>query len=99
MELVDVIALAHFSDTRIGALSRKQRIAIPSHVAEELVQLGVVKYLNPPLTVAQKPSQIAPAADGGELLSVSSPVAQASPRKTRKLPRKGKENADGELLQ
>ncbi len=99
MELVDVIATAHFSDTRIGALSRKQRTSVPKHVAEELVKLGVVQYVNPPATVAQEPAQTAPAVDGEEPLSVSSPVDQVSTRKTRKQSRRDKENADGELSQ
>lgn len=98
MELVDVVATAHFSDTRIGALSRKQRTSIPRHVAEELIKLGVIQYVNPPAAVAQQPAPTAPAVDGGEPLSVSSPVDQASLPRTRKQSRRNKENADGELL-
>jgi hypothetical protein len=47
MELIEVICNAHFEDTRIGAVSRKQVVRVPVHVAKELASLNLVTIKNP----------------------------------------------------
>jgi hypothetical protein len=96
MELVEVIAIAHFEDSRIGALSRKQRTKIPLPVAEQLVDMGLVAYVNPPVAVAQENPLTDPQQDGVEQLSESSQAEQVSPKQTRKYTRRNKEQTDGE---
>jgi hypothetical protein len=65
MELVDVVCNAHFSDTRIGAVSRKQVIKVPAHIAKELASLDLVTIRNPIPAVLQARPQIVPQLDGG----------------------------------
>lgn len=81
-EIVDVISLAHFSDTRVGAVSRKQRIRLPIQVAEELEMLGLVAQINPKPTTAIKTQSTEALGGGGGELSQLSPVGQASPKPT-----------------
>jgi len=82
MELVEVVATAHFTNTRIGAVSRKQRLRLPVMLAEELESLSLVKTLNPHSTTAADPRQTAPQVVGGGESSASSPADQASPETT-----------------
>jgi len=82
MELVEVVATAHFTNTRIGAVSRKQRLRLPVMLAEELESLSLVKPLNPHSTTAADPRQTAPQVVGGGESSASSPADQASPETT-----------------
>jgi len=81
MELVEVVATAHFTNTRIGAVSRKQRLRLPVMLAEELESLSLVKTLNPHSTTAADPRQTAPQVVGGGESSASSPADQASQSK------------------
>lgn len=81
MEKVEVMATSHFTDTRIGGVSRKQRLFIPAHIAEELHSIGLVEYPNAQATATKNPP-IAALADGGGELPVLLPVAQALPPKT-----------------
>jgi hypothetical protein len=81
MEKVEVVALSHFSDSRIGSVSRKQRLIIPINVAEDLHSIGLVEYPNTQATAKKKP-QIGPLADGGGVLLASSPAVQALQPKT-----------------
>jgi hypothetical protein len=80
MEKVEVVATSHFTDTRIGGVSRKQRLFIPAHIAEELHSIGLVEYPNVQATATKNPL-IAALADGGGVLPVLLPVAQVLPRK------------------
>lgn len=80
MEKVEVVATSHFTDTRIGGVSRKQRLFIPAHIAEELHSIGLVEYPNAQATATKNPL-IAALADGGGVLPVLLPVAQALPPK------------------
>lgn len=76
MEKVEVISTSHFTDTRIGGVSRKQRLFVPAHIAEELHSLGLVEYPNAQATPTNNPPTEA-LADGGGVLLASSPVAPA----------------------
>jgi hypothetical protein len=80
MEKVEVVATSHFTDTRIGGVSRKQRLFIPAHIAEDLHSIGLVEYPNGQATATRNPP-IAALADGGGVLPVLLPVAQALPPK------------------
>lgn len=81
MEKVEVVATSHFTDTRIGGVSRKQRLFIPAHIAEELHSIGLVEYPNGQATQQRNP-QIGLLADGGAVLPASSPAGQALQPKT-----------------
>lgn len=79
MELIEVIARTHFSDSRIGSVSRKQRIRIPKDVAEHLISLDLVEYLNPIKAVVESPVKIEATELGGDepsTLSQPEPVLQ-----------------------
>lgn len=79
-EIVDVTILAHFTDTRIGSVSRKQRMKLPILLAEEFESIGLLQIENPQRTVSGNQST-APLGAGMEKLSESSPVGQASQSK------------------
>ena len=81
MEKVEVVATSHFTDTRIGGGSRKQRIFIPAHIAEELHSIGLVEYPNGQATQQRNP-QIGLLVDGGAVLLASLPAGQALQPKT-----------------
>jgi hypothetical protein len=80
MQKVEVIATSHFTDTRIGSVTRKQRLFVPVNVAEDLHSIGMVEYPNNQATATRNP-QIGLLADGGGVLPVLLPVAQVLPRK------------------
>lgn len=82
MEFVDVISKSHFTDTRIGGVSRKQRLRLPILLAEELQSINLVEILDPQPTTARNNQQIAPLGAGGGKSSASLPVDQASSKKT-----------------
>jgi len=81
MEKVEVMATSHFTDTRIGSVTRKQRLFVPVNVAEDLHSIGMVEYPNGQATATKNPL-IAALADGGGVLPVLLPVAQALQPKT-----------------
>lgn len=80
MEVVEAIALCHFSDTRIGGVSRKQRLRLPALLADQLESVGLIEIVNPSPTVVISPRQTAPLAVGAGALSQSSPAALVLPR-------------------
>lgn len=82
MEVVEIVATAHFTDTRIGAVSRKQRIRIYRALAEELQTLGLVEIISPTLATAAQHRQTAPLGDGVGESPALSPAGQASPETT-----------------
>lgn len=81
MEKVEVVATSHFSDSRIGSVSRKQRLFIPVQVAEDLHSIGLVQYPNSQATAKRNPP-IGLLAAGGGVLPASLPAAQALQPKT-----------------
>lgn len=90
MELVEVIALAHFEDTRIGAISTKQRTRVPKHIAEQLIGLGLVKYANPTQTVVKEPVKTEAVVDGGDEPLLLPPQGQALSEPIATLSRRGR---------
>ncbi len=81
MELIEVLALQHFADSRIGSVTRKQRLKLPIGLAEQLESAGCVEILNPRRTVRTMPSASETTDAGGATLSVSSPPVQVSPQR------------------
>lgn len=77
MQKVEVIALSHFTDTRIGSISRKQRLFVPVNVAEDLHEIGVIEYANPQAATAIKHPLTGLLAVGGGELPASLPAVQA----------------------
>jgi hypothetical protein len=98
-EIVDVIAKAHFFDERIGAVGRKQRLRIPKSVAEYLVNLEMVDYVNPPMVAPQEVQSIEPVENGVEQPSAVSQPAQVLPEQTATPSRRGKRKKAGESLE
>jgi len=85
MELVEIIALAHFDDSRVGSVSKKMRLKVPSVVADDLESIGLVQILNPSVARAPKSPLIAPLVDGQGVSPVLLQAAQVSPRQTATL--------------
>jgi hypothetical protein len=90
MEMVDVVCNSHFSDTRIGAVSRKQILKVPVHIAKELASLQLVTIRNPIPAVLQARPQIVPQIDGGAEPRISLQVDQVSISQTQKPSRRGR---------
>lgn len=95
MELIEVVALAHFSDSRVGGVSRKQRLKLPLAVVEQLEELGLVQRTNPKAAIANASQQTAPLGAGGGASPASLPAAQASTEQIANLP----SHKDGESSQ
>jgi len=81
MELVEIIALTHFQDSRIGSVSKKMRLKVPSVVADDLQSIGVIEIVNPPLATARSVHMTAPQVDGQGVSPVLLQADQVSPRK------------------
>jgi hypothetical protein len=96
MELIEVIAKSHFEDTRIGAVSRKQRLRIPKELAEFLVNLDLVDYINPPLALVKQTPQIEATESGGDEPQSWSQPEQVSQSETVQAPKRGRRRKTGE---
>jgi len=94
MELVSVICKAHFEDTRIGAVSRKQVVRVPVHVAQELASLDLVEIRDPLPAVSQKRPE--PEVDGGVEPHISSLAEEVFPTETVSLSRRGRRKKEVE---
>ena len=81
MELVEIIALAHFDDSRIGSVSKKMRLKVPSVVADDLESIGLVQILNPRVATAPRSASIVPPVVGQGVSPVLLQADQVSPRK------------------
>jgi hypothetical protein len=90
MELIEVIAKSHFEDSRIGAVSRKQRLRIPKELAEFLINLDLVTYVNPPQAVVKHTPQIVATDAGGDEPQSWSPPAQVLQKETVQLLKRGR---------
>ena len=98
-EIVDVIAKAHFSDDRIGAVGRKQRLRIPKALAEYLVSIDLVDLVNPSVVATQEIPSTGLVESGVEQPSAVLPQAQALPEKTVTISRRGRKKMGGESSQ
>lgn len=85
MDKVEVIAQAHFMDTNIGAVSRKQRLWLSVEQATRLAQRNLVRYVDPKPAVASVPTSTAPQGDGGGKPSASLQADPASQTETASL--------------
>jgi hypothetical protein len=81
MELVEIIALTHFEDSRIGSVSKKMRLKVPSVVADDLQSIGVIEIVNPPVANARSVHMTAPQVDGRGVSPVLLQADRVSPRK------------------
>lgn len=81
MELVEIIALAHFEDSRIGSVSKKMRLKVPSVVADDLESIGLVQILNPRVATAPRSAMTVPQVVGQGVSPVLLQADQVSPRK------------------
>lgn len=86
MEIIEVVALAHFADTRVGSVSRKQKLRLAPQIADQLEEMGLVARVNPPQATPTTPPSIAPQVAGGGESLASLPAAPASPASTANLP-------------
>lgn len=82
MELIEVIALSHFTDSRIGGASRKQKLRLPVEIAEQLESIGLVQRTNPTAATANAPQSTAPQGVGGGESPALLPAAPVSPSET-----------------
>ena len=94
MELVEIIALSHFDDSRIGSVSKKMRLKVPSVVADDLESIGLVQILNPRVATAPRSASIVPPVVGQGVSPVLLQADQVSPRKIAT----SLENKDGRPL-
>jgi hypothetical protein len=99
MELIDVIAKAHFENPNLGAVARKQRLRIGKPLAEYLVGLELVDYANPPKAVVTESPKTEAADLGGDEPSTSSQPDQASQEETVSTSRRGRRRKTGEYSQ
>lgn len=81
MELVEIIALTHFEDSRIGSVSKKMRLKVSSVVADDLQSIGVIEIVNPPVATARSVHTTAPQVDGRGVSPVLLQADRVSPRK------------------
>lgn len=81
MELVEIIALTHFEDSRIGSVSNKMRLKVPSVVADDLQSIGVIEIVNPLVATARSVHTTAPQVDGRGVSPVLLQADRVSPRK------------------
>lgn len=90
MEMIEVIALAHFTDSQVGSASRKQKLRLPLGVVERLESFGLVQRTNPKVATASAPQSTAPQGVGGGESPALLPAAPVSPSATATLsPDKG----------
>lgn len=90
MELVDVVAIAHFENSQTGAVARKQRLRIGKPLAQYLESLGLVAFVNPPVTAVKESPKIEATDLGGGEPSTLSPQAPVSQSETAKVFRRGR---------
>jgi hypothetical protein len=76
MELIDVVATAHFENPQTGAVARKQRLRIGKQLAQYLDSLGLITFVNPIVAaVREYPKTEAVSLGGDEPSTLSQPEA------------------------
>ena len=96
MELVDVVAMAHFENPQTGAVSRKQRLRISKQLADYLDSLGLVTFVNPIVTAVREYPKTEATDLGGDEPSTLSPQAPAALSETAKIFRRARRRKAGE---
>jgi hypothetical protein len=96
MQLIEVISLASFEDTRIGSVTRKQRLRISADLANYLHGIGLIKYVNPPQAVVIESPKTEATDLGGDAPQSLSQPEPASPSETVKVSRRGRRKKTGE---
>jgi hypothetical protein len=96
MEIVDIIAKAHFEDSRLGAVARKQRMRVARPLAEYLVSLGLVDFVDPTQAVVTQSPKTEPESLGGDEPQPLSLPDQALPDTTATVSRRGRKRKAGE---
>lgn len=96
MELIDVIARAHFDNPKVGAVTRKQRLRIGKDLAEHLAALDLIEYVNPPKTEVKEYPKIEATDLGGDEPSMLSQPDQASVEETATVFRRGRRKKTAE---
>jgi hypothetical protein len=82
MEMVDIVATSNFINSRLGSVSKKQRLRVPRPLADEFIRLKIAA-LNPLMAVCRNQPQLTvPLDGGGGELPVSLPVAPVSRKPT-----------------
>jgi hypothetical protein len=99
MELIDVIARAHFDNPKLGAVARKQRLRIGKDLAEHLASLDLVDYVNPPKAVVVEAPRTEATDLGGDEPSMLSQQAPVSPDETATVFRRGRRRKTEESSQ
>ena len=99
MELIDVIAKAHFENPQTGAVSRKQKLRIGKPLAEYLASLDLVDFVNPPQAAVREYPKTEATDLGGDEPSMSSQQAQASQPETATVFRRGRRRKTAESSQ
>ena len=85
MEMTDIVATANFVNSQLGSVTRKDRLRVPKHLAEELFKLKLAKP-NPPAAVCRThQSSTEPLVVGGGRPPVSLQAAPVLARPTAML--------------
>jgi hypothetical protein len=90
MQLIDVVAKAHFENPQTGAVSRKQRMRIDVHLAQYLEGLGLIDYLNPPVATVREYPKTEAVSLGGDVSSTLSQPEAVSQSETVSILRRGR---------
>jgi hypothetical protein len=90
MELIDVVAKAHFENPQTGAVARKQRMRIDVHLAQYLEALGLIDYVNPPVAAVREYPKTEAVDLGGDVPSTWSQPEAASLSETVTTFRRGR---------
>jgi hypothetical protein len=96
MQLIEVISLAHFEDTRIGSVTRKQRLRISADLADHLFGMGLIQYANPQQAVVIESPKTEATDLGGDAPQSLSQPERVSQSETATLPRRGRRKKTGE---
>jgi hypothetical protein len=96
MQLIEVISRAHFEDTRIGSVTRKQRLRISADLADHLYGMGLIDYVNPPQAVVIESPKTEATDLGGDAPQSLSQPEPASQSETVKVFRRGRRKKTGE---
>ena len=99
MELIDVVAKAHFENPQTGAVARKQKLRITRVLAEYLASLDLIDFINPRQAAVREYPKTEPEDLGGGEPSTLSQPDQVSPEPTAKVLRRGRRRKTEESSQ